>query len=156
MQMPVLENRGHETYARARARGLGPLEAYVAAGYRPTYTSGARLGRRPEVAARIVELREREPEPIEPGAAIARLLRLADAGQTLNNAAGLRESRMALMEAYRLQGEQNAPSDWEPERHTHRRQLTVDEWLEKYAPPGSLNQDAPSPSAAGEGGEADG
>ncbi len=150
MQMPVLENRVHETYARARARGLDRLEAYVAAGYRPTYTSGARLGRRPDVRARIVELREREAEPIEPAAAIARLLRLADAGQTLNNAAGLREARMALMEAYRLQGQQDAPFDPEPERYAPRPQLTVDEWLEKYAPPGSQPQRAPSLSAAGE------
>jgi len=132
--MPPLENRAHEAYARARAEGLERLEAYVEAGYRGGRGAAARLGRRPDVAARIAELRERDPDIASPAAIVARLIRVAEACGALGSAAGLREARMALLEANRLQAELTAQGAYEDHPPVRRVPLTNDEWLEKFAP----------------------
>ncbi len=135
MQMPVLEKPAHERFARARAGGMGRVAAYEAAGYRPDSSRASKLGARPEVAARIAELRAREPDPeiAGAGAVIVRLIDLADAARALTSAAGLREARIALVEANRLQTELTARDAFE-DPPPRRVQLTDEEWLEKFAP----------------------
>ena len=54
--MGLLRNHRYELYAQGVARGLGKQEAYLAAGYKG-HNTGA-IERRPEVHARIVELKE--------------------------------------------------------------------------------------------------
>ena len=133
MQMPPLEKQAHERFARGRAEGLGRVAAYEAAGYRPDSSRASKLGARTEVAARIAELRERDPDMAGAGATIARLLRLADRCGELATAAGLRESRIAATEANRLQMELTERDAWAAQDAcTLPPELTEAEWVAKY------------------------
>jgi hypothetical protein len=83
--MPILQNPRHESFAQYRAHGA-PLElAYGQAGYRPDSGHASRLARRPEVAARIVEVRAR--------------LDAANGGGPSNLVIALREARNAISDA---------------------------------------------------------
>jgi hypothetical protein len=102
--MTVLDNPRHEAFAQARAKGSTLDNAYENAGYIPNRGHACRLAKRPDVADRIAGLRaaraqvsDASPEPL-----IARLLRLARAGEALDTAAGMREARHFLMEAVSL------------------------------------------------------
>jgi hypothetical protein len=133
MQMPPLENERHERYARGRAEGLGRTAAYGAAGYAPDRSLASKLGRRPEVVARIAELRERDPDLAGPGATIARLLRLAERCGALATAAGLKEARLAAMEACRLQMNLTGRDAWAAQdADPLPPELTEEEWVAKY------------------------
>ena len=123
--MPALENWNHETFCQGLANGLGRDVAYQKAGYSGGNGHASRLLERPDVAARLSELREeRERERAADRAAqaaeraarealraelagaacravIAALLRLAER-EDLKGPAGAREAREALLHAYRL------------------------------------------------------
>jgi hypothetical protein len=123
--LPALERWNHETFCQALADGLGHDAAYRKAGFAGGNGHAARLIERPEVAARLAELRdERERERAAARAAqaaeraarealraelagaackqvIAALLRLAERDD-LKGPAGAREAREALLHAYRL------------------------------------------------------
>jgi hypothetical protein len=125
--MTQLKNKKYEAYAQGRAKGLGVDESYAKAGYSPDHGSAGKVARRPDVVARVAELRERDPDNTHPDAIIARLLRVADACCDLNSAAALKEARLSLMEAYRLRT-QTKEDDYEIPRPMGR-----DEWMAKYA-----------------------
>ena len=132
--MPTLLNPRQECYVRARAKGVGRLEAYGEAGYEPHYSSAGRLERQPEVAARLAELRARDPDAAEPAAVVARLLRLADSCEALGGAAALKEARLAVLEAQRLQAqlsEQEREDAYDPLPP----ELTQEQWVLRYGSP---------------------
>jgi phage terminase small subunit len=60
--MPALENVKHEAFALEYAEGRTLLEAHKAAGYVPDAGNAKRLRKRPEVRARIQELRQEAAE----------------------------------------------------------------------------------------------
>src|ERR1700723_974122 len=81
--MPTLDNSRYEFFAQARAKGARLDDAYEDAGFVLNKGHSSRLARRPEVAARIAELRvqRNEADDISPQKVIATLLRLAKAGE---------------------------------------------------------------------------
>ena len=60
--MPALENVNHEAFCLEIAEGKTLLEAHKAAGYAPDAGNAKRLAKRPEVRARIAELRQEAAE----------------------------------------------------------------------------------------------
>jgi hypothetical protein len=127
--MPTLKNPGHESFAQARAKGMGVKAAYVEAGYRPDYGSASKVGRRKEVVARVAELRLRDPDRADPAAIIAQLLQVADSCLALNSAAALKEARLSLLEAHQLR-KQTAYRDISiPPR------MSQEDWIKMYARP---------------------
>jgi hypothetical protein len=104
--MPTLQNPRHEAFAQARAKGARLDDAYEDAGFVLCKGHSSRLARRPEVADRIAELRKmrNEAEDISPQRVIAGLLRMAKAGEASENAALMKEARLALLDAARLHG----------------------------------------------------
>jgi hypothetical protein len=106
----------------------------VEAGYRPNPTSAGRLERRPHVAARLAELRERDPDNADPAAVVVRLLRLADACAAVGAAPALKEARLALMDAHRIQAQLSATYQ-EDEYGPIPPVLSEEEWIAKYCTP---------------------
>ena len=102
--MPTLDNPRYEFFAQARAKGARLDDAYEDAGFVLNKGHPSRLARRPEVAARIAELRAQrnEADDISPQKVIATLLRMAKGGEGSENAALLKEARLALLDAARL------------------------------------------------------
>ena len=103
--MPTLDHPRYEAFAQARAKGARLDDAYEDAGFVLCKGHSSRLARRPEVAERIAELRAQrnEAEDVSPQRVIASLLRMAKAGEGSQNAALLKEARLALLDAARLQ-----------------------------------------------------
>ncbi len=134
MQMPTLLNQGHECYVRARAKGVKRLAAYVEAGYAAHETSAGRLERRPEVTARLAELRGRDPDAADPAAVVVRLLRLAYACEALGGAPALKEARLAVLEAHRLQAQLSERHDEDAYDPLPPR-LTQEQWILRYGRP---------------------
>jgi phage terminase small subunit len=123
--MPALFIERHEQFSQAIAEGLSGEKAYLKAGYASTSGHGARLLDRPDVAARVDELRaerealrKRELEAASAerakhaalqaelvgatrAAVIGALLRLAERDD-LTGPAGVREARQSLLEAFAL------------------------------------------------------
>ena len=62
-----LKNHNHELYCQFRHAGRTQKDAYIAAGYSPNGadTSASRIERRPDVAARLAELAERQIKSVE-------------------------------------------------------------------------------------------
>jgi hypothetical protein len=104
--MPTLDNPRYEAFAQARAKGARLDDAFEDAGFVLNKGHSSRLARRPEVAERIAELRAQrnEADDISPQKVIATLLRMAKAGEGSENAALLKEARLALLDAARLHG----------------------------------------------------
>jgi hypothetical protein len=86
-------------------------------------------GAQADVAARLAELRERDPDIVAPEAVIARLVRLAEACGALGTAPALKEARIALLEAHKLQAQLSARYDEEAFHREPDRELTLEEWL---------------------------
>lgn len=114
--MPMLEDPRHETFARARAKGMRLEDAYEDAGFAPGNRHAARLARRPEIAARIAELRAEQTHLEESGPAgvIGALLGFTRDLEKADDPAVLREARLTLVEVARLRRE------WEITRSTDR------------------------------------
>jgi hypothetical protein len=102
--MPTLDNPRYEAFAQARAKGARLDDAYEDAGFVLCKGHPSRLARRPEVAARIAELRSlrKEADDVSPQRLIAGLLRMAAAAEASENAALVKEARLALLDAARL------------------------------------------------------
>lgn len=102
--MPLLQNPRHEAFAVSRVAGAWLEEAYEDAGFGPDKAHACRLAKRPEVAERIAELlREREEaNAASPQAIIAALVRIAKSIEDSNTPASVKEARLNLLEAYRL------------------------------------------------------
>jgi hypothetical protein len=105
--MPVLDNPRYERFAQARAKGARLDDAYEDAGFVLGKGHSSRLARRPEVAERIAELRAQRnvAEDVSPQKVIATLLHMAKAGEGSENAALVKEARLALLDAARLHAE---------------------------------------------------
>src|SRR5580693_8917479 len=108
--MPNLTNLRHEAFAQARAKGARLDEAFEAAGFVLIKGHSSRMARRPDVAERIAELRELKPgdKVATPVVVINALLHLAQAGIRAQNPGIVREARLALLDAGRLQAELDA------------------------------------------------
>jgi len=104
-QLP-LRNARREAFAQARAAGLNQTNAYERAGYKRSRQAASALAKRPPVAARIAWLVEQAVAAAgsDSETAIVRLLDMSDAAD-LTTAAGVREAREALEEAWRMYGE---------------------------------------------------
>ena len=63
--MPALENRKHELFAQALAKGESASAAYVAAGYSQNDGNAIRLKGNEKVIARVSELQERAAIKVE-------------------------------------------------------------------------------------------
>ena len=105
--MTRLENPRHEHFAQLRAEGLTLEDAYERAGFTPARGHASRLAAREDVAERIAELRKLQTDAdlAERPKAIAMLMRFAEASMAFGTAAGVKEARLALLDAERLQRE---------------------------------------------------
>jgi hypothetical protein len=118
--MPQLPNARHEAFAQARAKGASLDDAYEDAGFVHGHRHGARMAQKPDIAARIAELRacRSELDDAATPSVIARLLRLAKAAEADTSPGALREIRLTLLEAERLRAEMARQRDYErPSRH---------------------------------------
>lgn len=104
--MPALENPKHERFAQELAKGKTADEAYVNAGYSENRGNATRLKANERVASRVAEIQERAAVRAEITVAsiTERLMRLADKGESLGEAAGFSVARAAAMDAAKLNG----------------------------------------------------
>jgi hypothetical protein len=134
---PLFDTR-REAFAQACARGAGRSAAYIEAGFTANRGNAAKLAARPAVAARIAEL-ERLSDPAQRAClrdTIVDLVTLSDRADALKSAAGLKEARLARLEANRLWGllqREEAQS-----RRPLDRELTLAEWTAKYGKPAPM------------------
>lgn len=85
--MPALKDSKREAYCQARVSGKTIEESQEAAGYAKNKPNGCRLEKRPEVAARLTELKEKAAEKVTEKTAI-------DAAWVLEKAANLHDKAM--------------------------------------------------------------
>jgi len=123
-----------EAFARALAEGATPDRAAERAGY--AHHHGKRVedhAVRPDIAARIIEIRTQRPQSLtEAEPLISQLLDAAGKARLLNSAAGYAAVRGLLAEAARLQSRVEAAPEIldEPPRI----RPTREEWLAKHGP----------------------
>jgi hypothetical protein len=105
--MPVLQNRRHEAFAQARARGALLIDAYESAGFVRHRGHPCRLALKHDVAERIAELRasQTEAEDTTPQGLLASLRRIIKTGENSENPALVNAARLAIVDASRLQAE---------------------------------------------------
>jgi hypothetical protein len=105
--MPALENPQYEVFAIARARGALLEDAYEDAGYSAHNGHAWRVANRPEVQARVDELRAERSRVEEafPRTVINVLMHLAHVNDTRDTPAGSRETRASLLDALRIERE---------------------------------------------------
>ena len=108
--MPALDNPRWEAFCQARAKGMRLDDAYERAGFVLAKGHSSRLSKRPEVAARIADLRNllHADSDVHRASLIAGLLRIARASEALATPAGAREARMALVDAAKVQKDLDA------------------------------------------------
>jgi hypothetical protein len=111
--MSPLENPRHEAFAVARAKGATLQDAFEDAGFPPDRAHACRLAKRDDVAARVADLRaaREKAEESEPHMIIDALIRMARDSEALKTPAGLKEARLALLEANRLRTALTASSN---------------------------------------------
>jgi hypothetical protein len=132
--LPPLTDPRYEVFAQARARGVNRLAAYVQSGFKPHRSGASKLAKRPGIALRIAYL-ERLNERIKeagPAPTILALMALADSGDALKSAGGVKEARLARLEASRLW--ERLVRDQAQVNHPVDRQLTLEEWMAKHGP----------------------
>ena len=103
--MPRLLNRRHEIFAQLRAEGMRLEEAYERAGYAPDSSHDCRLASRPDVAARINDIRSHFTDIMtaERPRVIDALMEIGRSSRELRTPSALKEARFAYLEAARLQ-----------------------------------------------------
>lgn len=113
--MPLLENPRHEAFAQARAKGVRLEDAYEDAGFTPGNRHASRLAERREVIDRIAELCALQADLYDANlqGVVASLLRVAKASEALATPAGVKETRLTLLEALRLSRELASERDEE-------------------------------------------
>ena len=143
--MPLLQNPRHERFALGITEGLSQGDAYLKAGFKTKLTGknlrgeASKLANRPDVTARIAELREIQVHST--GVTVDSLVeeleelrRLAVAVK--NPAAGvgavLGKAKLLglIVDKAEIEGNLRKPSR-EP---TDKGQMSVEEWKEKFAP----------------------
>lgn len=135
---PALNDPRQEAFAQAVARGLSLQAASKEAGYYLDSRKSARRAQLPHVAARVADLiRDRAwAGSSDPESVIASLLAMARDAAKLGSAAGMREARALLLEAFRLRRELDlGAADPEHAAGILPPALTKEEWLAAFAPP---------------------
>jgi hypothetical protein len=56
--MPILENPVYESICQDRAKGMGPLEAYVKGGFKPHAPNASKFFKKPFIVERIKEIQD--------------------------------------------------------------------------------------------------
>ena len=135
--MPPLDNKRHETVARALVAGLSPKTAYQIGGYGRPAGGAVPLAERPDVTARVAELKDERAGGDSPeiGPVIDELMRLAKISGKLGSAAGMVAARGLLAEAAKLKGLLGEPTRARAPGSTALEPLmTVDEWIATLPP----------------------
>ena len=158
--MPTLIDPRYEAFAQARAKGFALEDAYEDAGFVSGNGHANRLARRPEVAARIAELRAAAEDVagVTPQGIAAAMLRLAETCLALNTPAAAREARECLLEARNLMrlasDDRRRERDFDERKLTYLEQLELETLYPKAAPepepasPRSPRKPRPGPPAA--------
>jgi hypothetical protein len=142
--MPALKNSRYEAFAHQLAQDLNPQDAAVAADFAKSQTQACRRALRPEIVARVEELKRlrdwggsRDLGPLinELGAAVQE-------ARTLKTAAAFVAVRGLIVEAARLK--KMLPEPEAPPRP----QMTPEEWLRKFNPEQWRRDYGPEGSAA--------
>ena len=133
--MPELNNPGHEIYARERADGASRRAAAAAA--RLSYLTLDRVEARPDVKARMEELRVRGDalSKADLEDTVLAMLDLATTGDQ-TTAAARKEARAARLEAHRLNElltQRRVAESYAPPR-----EMTEAEWMAKYGDPAPM------------------
>lgn len=143
--MPVLSNPRYERFAQGIAKGKSQHEAYIYAGYgkgsqaKDVRSNAGTMARRPEVAARIAELQDNQARRI--GITIDDLVAELDdmlklAKRVKHPAAGvgavLAKGKLLglIVDRAEIEGTIRKPA----RSATDRKQMTMAEWQEKFAP----------------------
>ncbi|MBA3812295.1 MAG: hypothetical protein H0X27_11765, partial [Caulobacteraceae bacterium] len=143
--MATMGKSRNEAFAQALAGGASPGRAWAEAGYVGHGHRARRRAADPAVKRRVAEIgREKTLAAKDLMPVIEEMMRLVKEASKLDTAAGLTAARGLLAEAARLKGLLPEPP-WAPEEPPRRR-LTTEEWVAKYAPPGTRRAE-PAPSA---------
>jgi hypothetical protein len=143
--MPVLSNARYERFAQAVARGKTQHDAYKYAGFNPNQaakdcrSNAGKLARKPDVAARIVELQEKQAKRI--GVTVDALIEELDdmlklAKRVKHPAAGvgaiLAKGKLLglIVDRAEVDGTIRKPS----RVPTADKQMTLADWQKKFAP----------------------
>ena len=105
--MPALQDRRHEAFAQARAKGALLIDAYESAGFVRHRGHPSRLALKDRVAERIAELRasQTDVEDTSPLGLLASLRRIIKAGEGSENPTLVNAARLAIVDASRLRAE---------------------------------------------------
>lgn len=101
-----LENTRHERFAQELAKGETADAAYVLAGYQANRGNAATLKAKQSVRDRVAELQTKAADKavVTVEGITARLLKIAEKGETSNDAPLLSVARASLMDAAKLNG----------------------------------------------------
>jgi hypothetical protein len=147
--MPVLPNPRYERFAQGIAKGRTQHDAYKYAGFEPNQkakdvrSNAGKLARKPEVAARIVELQEKQAKRI--GVTVDALIEELDdmlklAKRVKHPAAGvgaiLAKGKLLglIVDKAEIEGTIRKPA----RRPTAETKMSLDEWKAKFSPPEAL------------------
>lgn len=142
--MPVLPHPRHERFAQAVAKGKSNHDAYIYAGYAKGKPNDVRsnagtLARKPEIAARIAELQDNQARRI--GVTVDQLVAELDdfaklAKRMKHPAAGVGAvlAKAKLLGLIVDKAEVDATVRKPSREPTEQRQMTMDEWREKFVP----------------------
>jgi len=139
--MPMLRNLRHEAFAQGLAAGGAQRAAYAEAGFKDSASAACKCAARPDVRARVAELRE--------GADVTEAVRfltgIAERAKEMDSAAGLNTARVAKLDALKLKRERDAAgapaavgspaaaAAWTPDPDLPPL-LTPEEWILKHVP----------------------
>jgi hypothetical protein len=146
--MPALKKTRYEPFALQLSLGLNPLDAALAAGFAKSQTQASRRAARPEVVARVEELKRRREwgGSRDVGPLIDELADAVREARTLTTAAAFVAVRGLIVEAARLKQMLPAPEDHAPRPPP----MTREEWLRKFNPEAWRQAYGPEASAAGD------
>jgi hypothetical protein len=135
--MPELENARYEAFARALAQGSTRPKALAAAGFPDDGRNARVLAAAGAIQARVAEIAAERSANDGAGlqASIGALIDLAVAADGLKAAAGIREARLARLEALRLRD--LLEPRWPAAEARVVTTLTDAQWLAAFGPGGS-------------------
>lgn len=150
----MLQNPRHEAFAQALAKGKTRAEAYVEAGYKPSEPHASRLASNGKVVARVTELLGRAAErAIVTIESIARQLdedrqlarELGQAGAAVNATMSKAKLYGLVTDRHEIEGVVRKPLR-EPEPGAVR-QMSLQEWEERFKPKAPVPQQGNDRSA---------
>lgn len=146
--MPILSNPRYERFAQGIAKGKSQTDAYLYAGYTPNKegkgdrSNAGTLARRPEIAERIAELQAKQANRI--GVTVDDLVAELDdfmklAKRVKQPAAGVGAvlAKGKLLGLIVDKAEVDATVRKPASKPTDQKQMTLDEWQEKFSPTGT-------------------